>query len=237
MIPPRSGHRDSDGSPLGPGDQFRDPYSRFELRRDRLSDISDVVRSLQADAATAPDLTDSILSRVNQQKPFLDPATRQFVVAGRAAMALAVLVVATSIALIFRFAPEYTSLAAAPKPLSDLVEVTQDATATQFETIRARIQTVAEVGPAVQRCLTCPEAPAEVAVASAPPGIRVVPVNRLGDSMSVSSAIAVRPTSTRPVTYMSGRASYPVLYLADDRDDDHDASAVIGYGSPAAVPR
>lgn len=99
-------------------------------RRDRLNSIREIAAQLQqSDDLAAPDLTQSILARVDASRPFLDRRTRRMLWVGRGALVASVAAVVLMSALMQRFAPESVEIVARPAPLSTVVEsVKTDAT-------------------------------------------------------------------------------------------------------------
>lgn len=92
-------------------------------RRDRLNSIREIAAQLQqSDDLAAPDLTHSILARVDANRPFLDRHTRRMVWVGRGALVASVAAIVLTAALMQRFAPETVEIVARPAPLSNVVE-------------------------------------------------------------------------------------------------------------------
>lgn len=92
-------------------------------RRDRLNSIREIAAQLQqSDDLAAPDLTQSILARVDANRPFLDRQTRRMVWVGRGALVASVAAIVLTAALMQRFAPETVEIVARPAPLSNVVE-------------------------------------------------------------------------------------------------------------------
>lgn len=92
-------------------------------RRDRLNSIREIAAQLQqSDDCVAPDLTQSILARVDAHRPFLDRHTRRMVWVGRGALVACVAAVVLTAALMQRFAPDAVEILARPAPLSNVVE-------------------------------------------------------------------------------------------------------------------
>ena len=92
-------------------------------RRQRLNSLQQIAAQLRQTAdVPAPDLSDSILDKVDARRPFLDDKTRRMLWAGRAALGLSVAVVVLGVALTHRWAPNAVELVSRPAPFSNVVE-------------------------------------------------------------------------------------------------------------------
>lgn len=130
---------------LPPGRPRGNPPSGFgdgAARRDRLRDIQEVMNSLRR-PVEAPDLTGSILARVEQERPFVDPRTQRLVWVSRAGFAASVAIVALGIALMHRAAPGLLRLASRPQPLSDVVSTAETEVTAGLQSIRSTIAAAA----------------------------------------------------------------------------------------------
>lgn len=197
-------------------------------RRRRLSDIQSVVHSLRADLSDAPDLTDSILARVDEHRPFTDRRTRGLMLVGRLGAAAAVALVVLGVTLAYRYAPSATGWAGAPepRPLSNVVEIAQTSASSGYQTFLTTFQAINAPAAPVQFRVAAPELAAK-------PGVPfvcalVVPVNRLGKVTVVCVARPARPGAPSPavVTAMCLR---PIL-------SDRAYEQVLTYAAAARPP-
>jgi len=91
-------------------------------RRARLHDIQNVMDSLR-EPVEAPDLTNAILGRVHDERPFLSPGVRSLLWVGRAMAACVAVGAVLGIVLTRRHAPETVRvISARPAPLSELAD-------------------------------------------------------------------------------------------------------------------
>jgi len=120
----------------------------MRFRRDKLHDISRVVDSLRAEREAAPDFSQSILSRVHEERPFLAGQTRRCLYLGRAAIGLSVAVGVLGLALANRFAPGRLDLASSPAPLSNVLADVQDDAGRTVNQLRTTLNDVSETRPA-----------------------------------------------------------------------------------------
>ena len=119
-------------------------------RRNKLSEIASVASALRSDAASqgeTPDLTSSILSRVDAQRPFLDRATRRAIWIGRFGLGASVAMVVLSVCLAWRLFPERMDLSHQPSPLSAVVDTVGTHATTQLVSLRQSIDSVGQTDP------------------------------------------------------------------------------------------
>jgi hypothetical protein len=92
-------------------------------RRARLHDIQNVMDSLR-EPVEAPDLTDAILGRVHDERPFLSPGVRRLLWVGRAMAACVAAGAVFGIVMTRRHAPETVRMVSVvrPAPLSAVVD-------------------------------------------------------------------------------------------------------------------
>lgn len=117
-------------------------------RRQRLDSIHEIADQLRQSAGVpAPDLTDSILDRVGESRPFLDRRTRRMLWVGRGAIGLSVAVVGLGVALTHRWAPQTVDLvtASAPAPLSSVVESVRHEAGERLVNLRVAVDQAATV--------------------------------------------------------------------------------------------
>lgn len=119
-------------------------------RRQRLDHIREIADSLRQSAGdqSAPDLTGSILDRVDAQRPFLSRGTRRWIILGRYGLGFTVAATVLGIALVNRWAPGAVELAARPAPLSTVVETVQTGATVTLADLRQTVETVANASSA-----------------------------------------------------------------------------------------
>lgn len=111
-------------------DHELDEGSRDRLFRGMLADperAEELARTQRAvgllrEPIDAPDLTESIMARVERRRRFIHPAQRRTVRHGRLVAAGAVLAVVLGLALTQRYAPQFLELAPRPRPITAVVE-------------------------------------------------------------------------------------------------------------------
>ncbi|MGE3107266.1 MAG: hypothetical protein AB7G11_01420 [Phycisphaerales bacterium] len=108
-----------------------------DRRRDRLRDIHRIAESLREDVV-APDLTEVIIKRVHEQRPFLCRSSRRLLIWCKVAAASLILVVAGMILAIRLSAPEVVQIAAPAPPavLSPAVDSVRLTTVRAVEGLR-----------------------------------------------------------------------------------------------------
>jgi hypothetical protein len=149
----------------GPGDPA---FGDDAARRERLRDIHDVVGSLRQ-PVSAPDLTASILRRMEEERPFVDAKTRRLVWVSRLGFAASLAVAALGVALMHRAAPELLRLSHRPEPLTDVVSTAGSEVTSRLQTIRSTL-TAAASRPSVRPALNLAcGATIEPALAPMPP--------------------------------------------------------------------
>ena len=99
----------------------------FAMMRDDLPRCAEVAKtqrliSMLREPVEAPDLTDRIMSRMEQRHAFLPERLRRMVKAGRLAAAAFLLFAVLGVALVDRYRPETFRLVKAPQPLSGVIE-------------------------------------------------------------------------------------------------------------------
>ncbi len=90
-------------------------------RKARLHDIASVSEALRTSSAHAPDFTGQILSRVHDERPFLDVASRRWVIASRFFAAGVVVMGGLFAVAINRWAPDALEFSPANRPVSAVV--------------------------------------------------------------------------------------------------------------------
>lgn len=90
-------------------------------RLKRLNDIASVSAALREDLDAAPDLTGRILSRVHEERPFLDRAARRWVIASRLLACGVVVGAGLFVALASRWAPDALEFEPVNRPVSAVV--------------------------------------------------------------------------------------------------------------------
>jgi hypothetical protein len=114
-------------------------------RRARLDDIRRVAFEMRDNPIVAPDLTSSILDRVDAERPFLAPSVRRKLPWIRIGVGACVVLAALSVALTYRWAPKTVqALAQQPAPISDVVQCVQSCTAHKFAPKSAPMLSVRE---------------------------------------------------------------------------------------------
>lgn len=108
-------------------------------RRDRLNDLHRINDALRSDAPS-PDLSASILARVDAQRGFVCRRGRALVWAGRAGAAATVALVALGLALAYRANPGSLDLATRATPASDVIDSVSARAAAQFVQIRGAVE-------------------------------------------------------------------------------------------------
>jgi hypothetical protein len=110
-------------------------------RLQRLNDIRQIADSLRESGADAgaPDLTGSILDRVDAERPFLSGRTRRMVIAGRYGIGAAVLVMVLGVAVAHRMYPDIGSFDRKSSPLSSVVESVRHEAVEQIAGIRQTV--------------------------------------------------------------------------------------------------
>lgn len=108
-------------------------------RRDRLSDLHRINDALRS-AAPVPDLSSSILARVDAERAFVCRRGRALVWAGRGVAAGVVALVALGLALAYRANPGSLDLQARATPASDVIDSFADRAARQYVQIREAVE-------------------------------------------------------------------------------------------------
>ncbi|MBX3406465.1 MAG: hypothetical protein KF869_06850 [Phycisphaeraceae bacterium] len=108
-------------------------------RRDRLNDLHRINDALRS-AAPSPDLSASILARVDAERGFVCRRGRALVWAGRAGAAATVALVALGLALAYRANPGSLDLATRATPASDVIDSVSARAAAQFVQIRGAVE-------------------------------------------------------------------------------------------------
>lgn len=118
-------------------------FGRSNKRRKKLDEIAaiaEITGSLrESGAGDVPDLTDSILSKVNERRAFTDRGVRRRVWATRAMIGGSVAFVALGIALAHRAMPGELELTPRPEPLSAVIMGVSSEATTQFQKIQTSI--------------------------------------------------------------------------------------------------
>jgi hypothetical protein len=118
-------------------------------RQSRLSDIHDIAGSLRAGAPSEmPDLTASILARVDEQRPFLCRGARRWLVGLRYAACGILALGSLATVLAWRYWPERTSVVARETPVSNVLACVGCQTAEQIVELKSTIRDVSVVEPA-----------------------------------------------------------------------------------------
>lgn len=137
-----------------PGDQFNDDRPGF-------------------DEQGTPDLTDSILGRVESERGFVSAPKRRRITAGRALVAAGLLAVVGGVAAVHRAAPWTAGWTLEASPVSGVIEASRQDAAASVESIR---EATGRIAPAMaeQNVIALPYIPSteELAFASAQAGIR-----------------------------------------------------------------
>lgn len=121
-----------------------------KARQDRLKDIALISATLRADQAAqaVPDLTASILDRVDAERAFLAPSVRRRVLIARAGLVGAGVMLVLGVVLTHRYAGgvlgEVDSSARATTPVADVVASVQTRAQTQISEITSLSKAVAE---------------------------------------------------------------------------------------------
>lgn len=148
-------------------------------RRQRLDSIHEIADQLRQSAAfSTPDLTDSILDRVGDARPFLDRRTRHLLWVGRTMVGLSVAAVGLGVALTHRWAPEAVDLVSAsnPAPLSSVVESVRSEAGERLVTLRVAVD---QAGQAVDAgAASVPSGGLLTLVTSAAPALPAASVTR-----------------------------------------------------------
>lgn len=122
------------GSELGSGDDSADVLrAQRELREER--------KNLEL-----PDLTQSILSRVEAERPFLNKKTRRAVWIGRSMMAAGVALAVLAGTLLYRYAPESVDVSRTPTPLSTLVHRVENQATQRIGSVQETMTVVSHMG-------------------------------------------------------------------------------------------
>ena len=108
-------------------------------RRDRLNDLHRINDALRSDARS-PDLSASILARVDAERGFVCRRGRALVWAGRAGAATTVALVALGLALAYRANPGSLDLASRATPASDVIDSVSARAAAQLVQIRGAVE-------------------------------------------------------------------------------------------------
>ncbi|HVU63086.1 MAG TPA: hypothetical protein VHC70_03860 [Phycisphaerales bacterium] len=147
-------------------------------RRARLDDIRRVAYEMRETPIVAPDLTSSILDRVDAERPFLAPSVRRKLPWIRIGVGGCVVLTALGIALTYRWAPRAVqAIAQQPAPISDVVQCVECCAAHKFI-------------PRSAPMLTLRESDATRFLAA------MVAANRISENEG--RAIALRPAESRP---------------------------------------
>ncbi len=109
-------------------------------RRDRLNDLHRINDALRSAAPDAPDLSASILARVDAERGFVCRRGRALVWAGRAGAAATVALVALGLALAYRANPGSIDLTNRATPASDVIDSVSARAAAQFVQIRGAVE-------------------------------------------------------------------------------------------------
>jgi hypothetical protein len=115
-------------------------------RRQRLDSIQQIAEQLRQSAdVPAPDLTSSILNRVDATRPFLDGRTRRMLWVGRIALGVSVATVGLGIALTHRWAPDTVDLVSSrPAPLSNVVETVRTEAGVRLVEFRVAVDSASQ---------------------------------------------------------------------------------------------
>ncbi|MBX3385515.1 MAG: hypothetical protein KF768_02990 [Phycisphaeraceae bacterium] len=117
-------------------------------RRKRLDDIALVSSTLRDDVRSAPDLTSEILSRVHEQRPFLDRRSRRWVVGSRLLACGVVICGGLFVAAVNRWAPDSLDLAPPDRPVSAVISALAAST-TQLSSVPDAMSDLLVVNPAL----------------------------------------------------------------------------------------
>lgn len=110
-------------------------------RRDRLSDLHRINDALRS-AAPMPDLSSSILARVDAERAFVCRRGRALVWAGRGVAVGLIALVALGLALAYRAKPGSLDLQARATPASDVIDTFAHRAARQYVQIREAVEPV-----------------------------------------------------------------------------------------------
>lgn len=112
-------------------------------RRDKLNRISDIASQLRESSPAPtemPDLTSSILGKVDAERPFLNAHTRRMLWVGRSAIGATVALVALAGFLTLRFAPRMLEPAEVPAPLTAVIDRVQTKASRRVEVVQQTLQ-------------------------------------------------------------------------------------------------
>jgi hypothetical protein len=182
-------------------------------RKKKLSDIRLVADSLRSEPIEAPDLTASILDRVDAQRAFLAPSVRARIPWLRLGVLGGLSVLGLSCMLVLRYAPESVRLVERPAPLTAVVDrveqaVVQVGSAAPMTALRQTVETVSLAEPvSVLSVVASPVEP--VAPAAGVPALAggggepafVGPVLPLGRAVEIA---AVRAAAIQDEPVMAG---------------------------------
>ncbi len=113
-------------------------------RRARLDDIAQIASSLRAAPIETPDFTNSILDRVDVERPFLAPSVRRKLPWIRVGLGACVALGTLGVALTHRWAPEAVQLVQQPAPISDVVQSIECSTCLKLVAYRPAMLSVTQ---------------------------------------------------------------------------------------------
>ena len=131
-----------------PGD-LRNPRASAGAKLGKLHEIQGVINSLR-EPVQAPDLTDAILSRVEVERPFTDPAERGWIWAGRASVAAGLLLLLGAVFMLHAMSPKSTTWAGRSAPLSAVIDNAEVEVGQGLQTIKAQLASVSNCVPRVE---------------------------------------------------------------------------------------
>jgi hypothetical protein len=135
-------------SPVPPSGSWRNPRDAG-AKLGKLHEIQGVIQSLREPVET-PDLTDAILSRVQVERPFTDPAERRWIWAGRASVAAGILLLLGAVVVLHAVAPKSTTWSGRAAPLSAVIDNAESEVCEGYQTIRAQLASVSNIVPSVE---------------------------------------------------------------------------------------
>ncbi len=114
-----------------------------DRRRDRLREIHRVAESLREEVA-APDLTDAIIQRVHEQRPFLEPDSRRVLTWCKVGAASLALVVAGAVFVIRATTPEMQSMVSPAQPVvfTPAVDSVRESAVLAAERFRVKLDSI-----------------------------------------------------------------------------------------------
>jgi hypothetical protein len=216
--------------------ELNDEQARDLVRRADAHACEDIVKtermiSMLKRPIGAPDLTDAILSQVEDEREFIDTAWRRFVRVGRVAVAACLLLTLFGVALAQRYWPEATTLRTDARPVSVLLQTTEREATDGVRAIDTTLDTfgriAVDVSEVVQESRRGPAklpAPERVVVARVSPGVADVRFDTsLASGVTVGAgrppftvyAYSPAPTPNDAPTEMAALLSYSTATTAN----------------------